>query len=796
MAIISPEKSLQFNDAKKMKKIAYSFLIGDLYHYGHLKVLEVARAHSDYHICGVISDVVVDKWISPKICNYEERSKVIESIKGVDEVVCQDSMDPTENLKMIHQKYPDAVIVLIRNHHLWESMLGSSFIQQINGEIVDHDFYPSLSRENISRAFFRSLMEKRSLKEATFNDLKLGDIDYYRGEFSTKADTLRKLKGLLKNAHIEQEFVFTVDQWKKEEADIINKIIDDFGEQNVVIRSSSLNEDSLYFSNAGYYKSVLNVKPGSAEIKDAVTAVIQSYAAGRHHDGGDQILVQKQTEHVAVSGVVFTRNLWSNTPYYLVNYDEETSSTESVTSGVAGSKVEILRDVEVSSIPEKWRGLIRAIREIEDYFKGVALDIEFAVRQDGQVVIFQVRPLAANSKFYTLDDDQIKEKVKDCQASYLALAEKATFLSDEIFLSDMAFWNPAELIGDRPNYLDYSLFNHLIMKSSWNEALVPLGYTKVDRNLQVLIGGKPYINVHDAFLSLLPESLPENLKGKLLEFYNTKLKSEPQLHDKVEFEIVHNCYHFDFARSELELLENGFTEQEVQVLKGALVDLTNSTLADFASIIDADGKSINDLNKKFQETEQQAKNARGFLGKLELVYRLIEDCGKLGIPPFVRVARLAFMGNALLLSLKNSGVLGQPAIDEFMGSIHTVASEMDADMAELRAGRLEEELYLQKYGHLRPGTYDITRLPYSKRPDYIRTDVVSTDSEAQAPEVQQISAFDEMGVDISKACDSHGLLSEGLALLSFIGKSIELREYFKFIYTKNISLALEIIADT
>ena len=63
--------------------------MGDLYHYGHLKVMKVARVHSDYHVCGVISEMVVDKWISPKTCNYKERSKIIESTKCVDEVICQ-----------------------------------------------------------------------------------------------------------------------------------------------------------------------------------------------------------------------------------------------------------------------------------------------------------------------------------------------------------------------------------------------------------------------------------------------------------------------------------------------------------------------------------------------------------------------------------------------------------------------------------------------------------------------------------------------------------------------------------
>ncbi len=53
--------------------IAYSFLIADLIHFGHTNMLKTGRKFADYHICGVISDEVVEKWISPKICNYKER---------------------------------------------------------------------------------------------------------------------------------------------------------------------------------------------------------------------------------------------------------------------------------------------------------------------------------------------------------------------------------------------------------------------------------------------------------------------------------------------------------------------------------------------------------------------------------------------------------------------------------------------------------------------------------------------------------------------------------------------------
>ena len=777
------------------KRIAYSFLIGDLFHYGHLNMLEVAREKSDHHICGVISDEVVEKWISPKICSYDERKDVIESIRYVDEVICQDSMDPTENLKNIHEKYPNAQIVLVQNHHLWESVLGSSYIAEIKGEIISHEFYPNLSREKISKAFFKSIVERQDLNSISFNDLRVGDIDYSQEYFSTKANTLQKLKLYLKNAVIEQEFVFTVSQWESDEVRIIKGIEDIFGNKNVVIRSSSLNEDSLNYSNAGHYKSVLNVMPRGEDIRRAVHEVIGSYTIDSHLNKQNQVLVQEQTEDVTISGVVFTRNLWTNTPYYLVNYDEDSGKTDSVTGGFAGKKVEILKDADLEMVVEKWRRLIKAVREVEAFFSGVALDIEFAIKTDRTIVIFQVRPLAANSKFYSLDDELIKETTEICRNTYVNICKGDAVLSDELYLSDMAFWNPAELIGDRPSYLDYSLFNHLIMKDVWNEALLPLGYTKVKGDLQVVVGGKPFVNVHNAFLCLLPDKLSIDLKKKLLNYYNNKLKKRPELHDKIEFAIVHNCYHFNFSSAEKELLEYGFSSAEVKTLTKNLILLTNKVLTMFNKIIARDNESINKLEIKYNAINQTERKG-GWREKINLVYQLIEDCKVLGTPPFARVARFAFIGNALLRSLRDSGVLIQKDYDYFVKSISTVATQMDCDFTLLRTRQMSSGDFLSKYGHLRPGTYDITKLPYRKNPAYINSDTDFTSNEQRIyGETKTDTDLADMSSRIKGVCSMHKIKSDGYSLLEFIKKSIELREHYKFVYTKNISLAMELIAE-
>lgn len=777
-------------------RIAYSFMIGDLFNYGHLKALEKARQVADRHICGVISDSVARKWTSPLICNYEERKAVIEKCSFVDEVLCQDSMDPTENLKAIRSKHPEAKLVLMQSQNLWNSLFGTEFIREIGGEIVTTDFYHSLSRDYMVKVFYSFFSEQKLFTNESFNDIRLGDTNVFQQRFSTKANTLANLKGRLTSAVIEPQFVFTVGQWEKEATGILDQVSGLFRSTTIVVRSSSLNEDALDYSNAGHYRSVLNVDSGDAkQVATAVSRVIDSYREGGDPDPGNQVLVQEQTRDVLVSGVLFTRNLWTNTPYYLINYDDVSSGTDTVTGGTASFKTEILRDIPLENISVLWRSLILAVREIESVFAGISLDIEFAIKQDGTVVIFQVRPLAANAKFHSLYDDGIRQRVQQCQQAYLDLSATGRLLTEAPYLSDMAFWNPAELIGDRPNHLDYSLFNHLIMKSNWNEALLPMGYTEVKDELQLLIGNKPYINTHHAFLCLLPATLPLGVKRKLLNFYNLKLRQHPELHDKVEFQIVHNCYTFDFPEKAAELLSHGFNTDEVALLRNALLRLNNQALAQFEITFRADLEDIHTLENRFHEIRGRVPLLLNWKEKLQAVSELIEDCRRLGIDPFVRAARMAFMGNAMLRSLRDTGALSSADVDAFMNSISTVATELDVDFTRLRQGEFSLERFLEKYGHLRPGTYDITKLPYRKETSYITSNGLKPNPSLAVEELAGTPPEeDDPWRGITDICRRHQVDADSRRLEGFIKKAIELREYFKFVYTKNISEALELIA--
>lgn len=770
-------------------RISYSYLIGDLIHIGHVKMFEIASRNADRHICGLLSDRVVDQWIDPKLCDFAERKAVLEKMRHIDEVMQQDSIDPTENLRAIRTRYPDATIVLIKNHILGKSSYGVEYVESIGGETVEYEYYPKLSRENIAEAFYRSL-NKRGGTHSSESGRRPAPM-----LFGTKANTLQKLKDLLRHAVIEEEVVFTQGEWERDREEIIGTVRTRFGQEPVVVRSSSLSEDLHHFSNAGHFESILNVRPDGDGLAEAVEQVLESYRRGKTPTEHDQVLVQRQTKDVAISGVIFTRNLRVNTPYYLINYDDSTGRTDSVTGGDGGKKLEILRTVEPETLPSPWKELLRSVREIEDIFQSVALDIEFAVRRDGSIVIFQVRPLAANSRFHNFNDQSVIRRVDECVRQFERLSDAYPYTAVGPCFSDMAFWNPAELIGDRPKYLDASLFNHLIMKELWSSALTPLGYTAVNDHLMEMVAGKPYINLHHSFRALTPASVPEPLAAKLLRFYRDRIVSDHTLHDKIEFEIVHNCYRFDLESGLSELRGYGLAEPEIETLRRSLFTLTDDVLTRFDEITADDERSIRELDR-YAEQARSASSARPSVNaRLTAIAELIERCRMLGIPAFVRAARFAFIGNALLKSLVRTGAVSSETLHGFLSTIPTVATEMDADFDRLKQGRLTSDRFLSKYWHLRPGTYDITKLPYGKNPSYFTMTSAPAGPAPASTGPDHSAAASELTAELGRRLKQHGFSVTGELAVRFITESTQRREFYKFVYTKAISLAIELAAD-
>ena len=76
------------------KIVGYTTGVFDLFHIGHLNILERAKQNCDYLIVGVSTDELVMEYKhkKPVIC-YEERKRIVEAIRYVDEVVPQVDRD-------------------------------------------------------------------------------------------------------------------------------------------------------------------------------------------------------------------------------------------------------------------------------------------------------------------------------------------------------------------------------------------------------------------------------------------------------------------------------------------------------------------------------------------------------------------------------------------------------------------------------------------------------------------------------------------------------------------------------
>lgn len=141
-------------EKEKIMKIVYSCVTADMFHYGHLRLLETANTLGDFHVCGVLTDDAIKSYKKEPIAGLKERMAIVSSLRCVDMVIRQDSLDPTENLKKLHEQFKGAKIILVYASN-WKKVPGVRYIKKIKGEIVQPPFYGKLSIDNIVKKIFR-----------------------------------------------------------------------------------------------------------------------------------------------------------------------------------------------------------------------------------------------------------------------------------------------------------------------------------------------------------------------------------------------------------------------------------------------------------------------------------------------------------------------------------------------------------------------------------------------------------------------------------------------------------------
>ena len=144
--------------------------------------------------------------------------------------------------------------------------------------------------------------------------------------FNTKAQTLVHLQNRLESSTIPSIYVLSVRKWMEDRAACLN-LINKYFKNSIVVRSSTTFEDNQASSGAGEFDSILNVDPKDRlAVTEAIDQVIWAYKKKitADHLLGQEILIQDMIANVSMSGVVFTCEVKTGSPYYVINYDDVT----------------------------------------------------------------------------------------------------------------------------------------------------------------------------------------------------------------------------------------------------------------------------------------------------------------------------------------------------------------------------------------------------------------------------------------------------------------------------------------
>jgi glutamine kinase len=613
-------------------------------------------------------------------------------------------------------------------------------------------------------------------------------------QLASKAQSLKYVESRLQQFKVPELLFFKAELFKESPLLIIDEIKDFFQGRVVIIRSSAADEDGESNAAAGEYDSVLNVaSDNEVMIISAVNSVITSFERKRPCHENDEFIVQEMVQNTSMSGVIFTHDLNTGAPYYVINYDDVSGLTDTVTSGggeYSNRTLYVHRSSLDSLRSDRFLNLLHAIQELEQVMDSQFLDVEFAMSEEQIPYLLQVRAITTQPNWNRAVSKRIDATLKGVQSCARERFKRSFgVFGKTTVLGQMPDWNPVEMIGRAPRALAFSLYKMLITDNAWRTAREIMGYAvPTGKPLMISLAGQPYIDTRLSFHSYLPASLSPTISEKLVNIWVDHLKSNPELHDKVEFDVAITTYSFDIDEKINKLVGDELDASEKIEFKQALHQQTSNLLkgeGDFS--ISAALNRIDELTLKQAEYEENDSGC-----DLSALFTMIDDCIRLGTIPFSILARHGFIARTILLSLHQRGILIKDDVNKIQASVRTVASELVDDMQLLQLGTLSRSDFMAKYGHLRPGTYDILTHRYDQMLDF------GNHKSAINPEQPsiQFELSTEQNQEIDKLLEEEGFLGINANLLmEYVRNAIVGREYGKFVFTRSVSAILEVIAE-
>lgn len=144
-----PHKKAEIQQGELRMKTVYVAMSADLIHPGHLNIISEARKHGRV-IVGLLTDQAIASYKRLPFLSYEQRKMIVENIKGVSEVVPQETLDYVPNLRKIR---PDIVV----HGDDWRTGVQKETRERVlqtisewSGQLIEPEYTPGVSSTKLN----------------------------------------------------------------------------------------------------------------------------------------------------------------------------------------------------------------------------------------------------------------------------------------------------------------------------------------------------------------------------------------------------------------------------------------------------------------------------------------------------------------------------------------------------------------------------------------------------------------------------------------------------------------------
>ena len=544
----------------------------------------------------------------------------------------------------------------------------------------------------------------------------------------------------------------------------IENIVDSFS-QKIMIRSNSSSEDKEYSSSAGKYLSIGPIERNDLEtIKKSWEMVVGSY----EEQDNQSVIFQNYIENAKSVSVLTSYKVGSDSAYrtFSTYYGSE---TDAITSGKYSEINNFFMHRSFDILPkkyEKYNVYLKIITQLEDLFKNKQLDIEMVLDKNNSPQLLQVRPLMGkklNKESIFDEKDVIDRNLKNYKKLNKTTADR--FGTNQIY-SNMSDMNPAEMIGKKPDNIAFGLYKFMFTDTTWNIQRGEFGYRKYSGGkLMELFNNVAYINVNHSLNSFLTRNLQKESCEEIINYQLNKLKENPHLHDSIEFDISRSSYVFDTVEEFSKEYKNIISPSEIIKWHNDLIQ------------IDTQNKSTLEKNKKIILSTFSKLDKSFEYSKKENI-KLIRDTMAL---PFTHHSRLGFVYFAQLNSLLEKEVITEDQKKLLLLSVNSISTKMKADAYEVKIGKKTLEGFLDVYGHIRAGNYNLLSSNLKNNLNFTESLI----NNSEQPLEDNILPKD-IYTNIEEYFTINEIPLEASAWIDMFQEGISTRENSKFYYTKGI----------